>query len=136
VAEERVGREGHGLACVRDDELRHGLGEFALDDQRRSAGGDGLRREVVTVGAVSGDADEKGPGGHTPCVVRQIGDLDGGRVCGAGGADRLGQKLELDGSGFYQRASLALEGRRAGFPLFCTHIVTVRAPLTRISAIG
>ena len=100
MAEERVGREGHRLAGVRDDELRHRQVEVALDDQCGGAVGDRLRREVVPVRLHPGDADEERPRSHAPSVVGQVGDVDGGRVRGARGVHGVGQELEVDGAGF------------------------------------
>ena len=99
VAEEGVGRKGHRLAGVRDDELRHRQVELALDDQCGGAVGDGLRCVVVPVRLHPGDADEESPRSHAPCVVGQVGDVDGGRVRGARGVHGVGQELEVDGAG-------------------------------------
>ena len=57
--EELVGGDRHRRARVGDDELRHGEVERPLDDERDRAVRDRLRREVVPVGALAGDAEEE-----------------------------------------------------------------------------
>ena len=100
VAEEGVGRKSHRLAGIRDDELRYRHVELTLDDQCGGAVGDGLRCVVVPVRLHPGDADEESPRSHSPCVVGQLGDVDGGRVRGAHGVHGVGHELEVDGAGF------------------------------------
>src|SRR6266511_2372120 len=100
MVEERVGREGHGFACVSDDELRDGEVERAFNDEGSGAIGDRLRREVVAVGLEAANADEERPRGDPAGVVGKAGDLGAGGVDGALRAHGLAQAIQLDGAGF------------------------------------
>ena len=74
-AEERVGGERHAPARASgDDELGHGEVERALDEQRDRPALDGVRGEVVAVGALAGHADEERARRHSAGVVGEVGD--------------------------------------------------------------
>ena len=72
VAEEDVGRDGHGRAAVVDHELWHLRVYGPLDDERRGAGRDRLRRELVPVDVRAADAEEERTGRERARVVGQI----------------------------------------------------------------
>ncbi len=70
-ARHRRARAGH-------DELGHGEIEGPLADERYGAGRHGGRRELVTVGASAGDAEEQRPGDDIAGVAGERSDLDVG----------------------------------------------------------
>ena len=77
ATEEFRGRRSHRLPHARDDELRDvEVVEPALDDERDGPTLDRLRREVVAVGRLPGDAEEERPRRDGARVVGQVGDLD------------------------------------------------------------
>ena len=101
--EERIGGERHRLAGVRDDQLRNGHSELALDDQRSGSPVHGFGGEVVAVRLLARDARKQSPSRHAARVVREVGDVCGAGVDRARRAHGVAQALQLDGGGFYQR---------------------------------
>src|SRR5439155_21874730 len=77
-AEELLGEGRHGAANIGDDELWDVEVDRALDDQRYGAVRDGVRSEVVPVGARARDAEEQRAGPGRAGVVGEVADLHGG----------------------------------------------------------
>jgi hypothetical protein len=100
VSEESIGSKSHGFSGVADEELGRRQLERPLDDERGRPVGDGVGGELVSVGLVTGHADEEGPGCDAAGVVGQVGDLDAGGVERALRAHSLAQAVEVDGAGF------------------------------------
>jgi hypothetical protein len=76
LAEEDVGRGRHRRARVGDDELRHRQVERPLHDEGDRAPLHRLRREVVAVGALTGNGEEETARRDRARVVRKIAHLD------------------------------------------------------------
>ena len=98
LAEEEVGGDCHRLAHGRHDELRDIDLERTLDDDGGSTALDRLPGEVVAVDALAGDAEEERSGGHTPGVVREVGDLDGPSTNHLARRESLNQGVERHSS--------------------------------------
>ncbi len=75
VAVEARPQRRHRRARRVDAHLRHAQRQRPLDDERRRAVGDGLRRVVVPVAAKAAHAEEQLAAGHGAAVVGQTGDL-------------------------------------------------------------
>ena len=83
----------------RDDELRHGRLDRALDDEDGRAVPHRLGREVVPVGALAGDGEERGAGRDGARVVGEVPHLDGvGAAENRLRCERGDKALELHGA--------------------------------------
>ena len=89
TAEEDVGDGGHGGARVGDGEFGDAELQRPLDDERDGAALDGLGREVVSVAAKAGHAEEERSRLRGAAVIRERADPDRGvRVGGTAHAWR------------------------------------------------
>ena len=85
--QEAVRRDRHRCPRRGHDELGNSQPEWPLDDERHRTSLDGLGRELVPVGPLSGNAEEERTRADRPRVVREVGD-----VCGSASADLQGPK--------------------------------------------